>query len=373
MSKVLNFHRKLRGKIEIKPKVKVSKQNLSLVYTPGVAEVAREIAKNKENSFKYTSRGNNVAIIADGSRALGVGNSIPEAALPVLEGKALLAKVLAGVDAYPICLATKEKSEIVRTIQILSPNFSVFVLEDIQSPKCFEIMEELAKIDLIFFNDDQQGVAIALLAGLLNSLKVVGKNLREVKICLAGAGVSGYGVFKILNYVGLKNLFVFDIKGIIYRGRKGDNKYLQEIAKFTNKENSKDGLKKLIQGSDVFIGLSGVGNLLNSSDIKLMNKKPIIFALSNPDPEIFPREIKRAAKDYIFATGRSDFPNQINNLIVFPGILKGLLHIQRKLNLALEVKIAKTIASLVKNPEKNYIIPNPLDKRLVKTIVNCII
>ncbi len=341
MNKALKLHQKLRGKIEIKPKIKVSKRNLHLIYTPGVADVAREVSKNPKRVFEYTGRGNNVAIITDGSRTLGAGNTIPEASLPVLEGKAMLAKSLAGINAYPICLKTKNKKEIVKTIEILSPNFSVFNLEDIQSPKCFEIMEDLEKTDLIFFNDDQQGVSIVVLAALFNGLKVAGKDIKKVKICLAGAGVAGYGVFKILNYIGFKNLVVFDVKGIIFQGRKGDNKYLREIAKFTNSKN----LKK---------------------------KKPIIFALSNPFPEIFPEEIEKAAKDYIFATGRSDFPNQINNLIVFPGVLRGLLETQKKLNLALEVKIAQAIASLVKNPRRNYIIPSPFDKRLVKTIVKCL-
>lgn len=367
----LKLHKKLKGKIEIKPKIGVSKENLSLLYTPGVAAVAREISGNAKNSFYYTSRGGNVVFVTDGSRTLGVGNTIPEASLPVLEGKAMLAKFFAGVDAYPICLATKEKEEIVKTIKFLSPNFSVFVIEDIASPKCFEIMEELEKTDIVFFSDDMTGVAIVIFSALLNGLKVVGKKMSEVKICIAGAGAAGYGVFKILNYAGVKNIVAFDAKGIIYRGREGDNKYLREIAEFTNEENLSGGKREAIEGCDVFIGLSGVGNLVDSSEIKQMKKKPIIFALSNPVPEIFPEEIEKEFEHYIFSTGLSDFPNEINNLVVFPGILKALLTHRRKINLDLQVKIAKAIAALIKKPNKNCIIPSPFDRRLPKTIVRC--
>lgn len=369
MDEALRIHKKLKGKIEIRPKIRVSKRNLHLVYTPGVAKVAKEIARNPKKSFDYTSRGNNVAIITDASRIFGVGDTIPEAAMPVIEGKALFFKSLAGVDAYPIALRTKSKEEIIRTIEILSPNFAAFNIEDIKSPKSLEIMEELRKKDLILFHDDEEGVAIVVLAALFNALRVVGKKLKEVRICLAGAGTAGYGILKILNYAGLNNLVVYDAKGIIFRGRKGDNKYLKEIAKLTNRENLKGGQKEAIRGSDVFIGVTGVGELLNSSDIKLMRENPIIFALSNPIPEIFPKKIKKVTKNYVFATGRSDFPNQINNLIVFPGILRGLLDTGKKMDLTLEFEIAKSVASLVKDPKPDYIIPNPLDKRLVKTIV----
>jgi malate dehydrogenase (oxaloacetate-decarboxylating) len=372
MTKALKLHRELRGKIEIKPKINVSKENFPLIYTPGIAEPAREISKNPEKSFEYTGRGNNVAIITDGSRTIGVGDSIPEASLPIMEGKALLLKFLAGVDAYPLCLKTKKVQEIIKTIEILSPNFSAFNIEDIQSPKCFAIMEELEKRDLIVFHDDQQGIAIAVLAALFNALNLVGKKLEKARICLGGSGAGGYGIFKILNYIGLKNIIVFDIKGIIFRSRKEDNKYQKEIAKFTNKENLKGGLKEAIKGSDVFIGVTGKAGLLNSSNIKQMRENPIIFAISNPKPEILPREIEKATKDYIYAAGRPDYPNQINNVLVFPGVFKGLLKTRKRMNLELEFKIAKAIASLIKNPTPSYIVPSTFDKRLVKTIVACI-
>ena len=372
MKLALKIHKKLRGKVEICPKIKVSKKNIGLVYTPGVVEATRKIAKNPEDSFKYTGRGNNVAIITDGSRTLGVGDNVPEASLPVMEGKSLFLKHFAGVDAYPLCLKTKSKKEIVKTIENLSPSFGAFNIEDIRAPRSLEIMEELEKRNLIVFQDDEQGVAVVVLAALLNALRVVKKRLDRVRICLGGAGTAGYGIFKILNYLGLKNLVFFDAKGILFRGRKGDNKFVREIASQTNRENLRGGKKEAIRGSDVFIGLTGVGNLLDSSDIKLMKKNPIIFGLSNPNPEILPKEIKKAARDYIFASGRDDFENQINNVIVFPGIFRGLLDRRKKMDLALEVKIAKAVAGLVKRPRKKYIIPNPFDKRLLKIVAGCV-
>ena len=351
--------------------MKVTQGNLHLVYTPGVAKAAQAIAKNPQNSFIYTSRWNNVAIITDGSRTLGVGDTIPEASLPIMEGKAVLFKVLADINAYPLCLATRSVKEIIRVIEILTPNFKAFNIEDIKSPRYFEIMEGLEKRNILSFYDDHQGAAIVVLAGLMNALKVMKKNIKEVKIFLAGAGVAGLGVFKILKEVGIKKLFISDEQGIIYRWRKGDNKYLREIAKFTNPDNKKGDLRTAIKGVDVFIGLSGVGQLLKSKDVALMAKKPIIFALSNPIPEIFPKEIEKSTQDYLYATGRSDFPNQVNNALVFPGIFLGMLKNQRKVNLKLGIKIAKAIANLIPHPTKKRILPKILDKRLVKTVQDC--
>jgi malate dehydrogenase (oxaloacetate-decarboxylating) len=368
----LKIHKKKKGKIEISPKIKVSAKNLKLLYTPGVAEVAREIAKNPKKVLDYTNKGNLVAILTDGSRTLGVGDTLPEASLPVMEGKALMLKKLAGVDAFPICLNTKKKEEIIRTLEILSPNFSVFNLEDIASPKSLEIREELERRNFVVFHDDEQGTAIVVLAALISALKVVGKKLEKIKVCLGGAGTAGYGVFKILVSARVKNLVVFDKKGIIYRWRKGDNKYQREIARFSNPENIKGGKREAIFNSDVFIGLTGVKNLLSAEDVRLMKPYPIIFALSNPEPEIYPEEIEKVTRKYIFASGRSDFKNQINNLLVFPGVLKGLLKVKRKLDLNLQIKIAKSIANLVKKPTKDYIVPSPFDKRLVNTIYTCI-
>lgn len=368
----LEFHKKFKGKIEIKPKMKVSQKNLHLVYTPGVAEVARKIARDPKNSFIFTSRVNNVAIIADGSRTLGVGNTIAEAAQPVMEGKAVLLKTLGDVNGYPLCLRTKSAKEIVRTIEILSPSFSVFNIEDIESPKCLQIMEELEKRNILAFHDDQQGAAIVVLAALLNAAKVIKRKLGDLKICLAGAGTAGYGVFKLLKEFGInQNLIVTDARGIIYRWRKEDNKYLKEIAKFTNPKNLRGGLEEAIKGVNVFIGLTGVSGLLKAEDILLMAEKPIIFALSNPIPEIFPREIEKVTKNYLWASGRSDFPNQVNNALVFPGILRGMVDTGKKMTLKLEVKIAKAVANLISKPNKRKILPKILDKRLVLTVKKC--
>ncbi|MBI2054422.1 MAG: NADP-dependent malic enzyme [Candidatus Staskawiczbacteria bacterium] len=372
MNEALNMHKQLKGKIEIRAKVKVSKKNLKLIYTPGVTEATKKIAQNPKSSYEYTGRANNVAIITDGSRTLGVGDAVPEASLPVMEGKAMFLKLLAKVDGYPLCLDSKSKEEILKTIEIISPNFAAFNLEDIKSPKSLEIREELEKKNFLVFHDDEQGVAIIVLAALLNALKIVGKKLEKASVCIAGAGAAGYGIFKILNYAGAKNMIVFDSKGIIFKGRKGNNKYQQEIAVSTNNENLKGGKIEAISNCDVFIGVSGVGGLLNGSDIKIMAEKPIIFAISNPNPEIIPLEINKAVKDYIFASGRSDFRNQINNIIVFPGVFRGILDYRKKMSLGLELKIAKTIAGLVKNPSKKNIVPGPFDKRLIKTISDCI-
>lgn len=351
--------------------MKISQKKLHLLYTPGVALVAREIAKKPSNSLIYTCRGNNIAIITDGSRTMGVGKAIPEASIPVMEGKAILFKSLGGIDAYPLCLKTKSAKEIIRTIEALSPNFSGFNIEDIESPKCFEIMDELEKRKMLVFHDDREGAAIATFAGLINALRVMGKKLEKVKICLAGAGAAGYGIFKIFKKLKIKNLVVFDLKGIIYRGRKGDNRYLREVARFSNPQNIKDGLEKAIKGADVFIGFTGAGGLLKSKNIALMARKPIIFALSNPAPEILPKEIEKATKDYLFATGRSDFPNQINNALVFPGVFRAMLDTRKRVNINIEIKIARALARLVKRPTKKTILPRVFDKRLTRVIKNC--
>lgn len=370
MTEALRLHKKLKGKIKIEPKIKASQKNLHLIYTPGVAEVTKLIAKDPSQSFFYTSRGNNVAIISDGSRTIGVGNTIAEASLPVMEGKAVLFKTLSDIDAYPLCLGTKSAEEIIRIVETLTPNFAAFNIEDIESPKCFQIMEALEKKNILAFHDDQQGAAIVVFAGLLNALKAMKKNLKKVKICLAGAGAAGYGVYNILKHNKIKNLIVLEKKGIIHRNKGEKNKYFKEIAKFTNPENIKGGLKEAIKGVDVFIGLTGKGGLLKSREVALMAERPIIFALSNPVPEIFPKEIEKATKDYLYATGRSDFPNQINNALVFTRVVRGIINKRKNITLGLEVKIAEAIAGLILKPSKKKILPGVFDQRLDKTVIS---
>lgn len=378
VKKAVSLHKRLKGKIKILPTLKVSRKNFHLLYTPGVAEVAREIAKDPQKAFELTSKGNNVAIITDGSRTLGVGDTIAEASLPVMEGKALFLAQWVGVNAFPLCLNTRETKEIVRTCEILSPLFSLFNIEDITWPRSLEIGEEFQKRNFIFFHDDQQGVAIVLLAALLNALRVLSPKKifsqwqKRIKICIAGAGAAGYGIFKILDHFGFRNIIVVDRDGIVFKGRKGNNKFLEEIAQKTNRENLRGGIKEAIAGARVFIGVSTKGGLINSSHIQLMEKFPIVFALSNPDPEIVPREIEKVTKDYIFGSGRPDLPNQINNILVFPGILKGLLLRRRVLDLNLEIKIALEIASLIKRPKKNLILPSPFNKEVTEKIIDVI-
>jgi malate dehydrogenase (oxaloacetate-decarboxylating) len=349
--------------------MKACQKNLHLIYTPGVAEVTKLIAKDPSQSFLYTSRGNNVAIITDGSRTIGVGNTIAEASLPVMEGKAVLFKTLSDINAYPLCLGTKSAEEIIRIVEALTPSFSAFNIEDIESPKCFKIMEGLEKKNILAFHDDQQGAAMVVFAGLLNALKVMKKNFKKIKICLAGAGAAGYGVFRILKEINFNNLVVLDVQGTIHRSPKQKNKYFQEIAKHTNLGNIKGGLKEAIKGADVFIGLTGKGGILKKQDIALMAEKPIIFALSNPVPEIFPQEIEKTTKDYLYATGRSDFPNQINNALVFTRVVRGMLNKRKNINLGLQVKIAEAVANLVSRPSKKNILPKVFDQRLDKTVI----
>jgi malate dehydrogenase (oxaloacetate-decarboxylating) len=299
-----------------------------------------------------------------------VGRTFAEASLPVMEGKAVLFKSLAGIDAYPLCLASKSAREIVRTIEILAPNFSAFNIEDIESPKCFEIMEQLEKKNIISFHDDQQGAAIAVLAGLLNALKAVKKDLKKVKICLAGAGAAGYGVFKILKEMKIKNLVVLDSQGIIFRNGKEKNKYFREIALATNPKNIKGGLDEAIRGADVFIGLTGKSGLLKGSQVALMAEDPIIFSLSNPEPEILEPEIRKVRSNYIYATGRSDFPNQINNASVFPWVFRGILDTKKGVDWKSSVRIAKALANLVSRPSRSKILPKIFDKRIGKAVLS---
>jgi malate dehydrogenase (oxaloacetate-decarboxylating) len=347
---------------------------LELIYTPGVAAVAQAVSNNKELAYDYTSKWNNVAIICDGTRVLGLGNIGPEGALPVMEGKSALFKLLGDIYAYPLCLNTTDKDEIIAFVKAAEPAFGAVNIEDIESPKVLEIVERLQKeLPIPVFHDDQHGTSIIALAALLNALKVVKKQrINQVKVVIAGAGSAGYGISKILKQAGFNQILVTDSRGIIYQDRAEgmENKYKQEIGSITNPERIKGSLKDAIVGADVFIGVSGRPNILDGRMVKTMNKHSIIFALSNPEPEIHPSDaIASGAK--VVATGRSDFPNQINNISVFPSMLRVLLDLRvRTLSEDLLVAVSTGIAELV-TPEQlrsDYILPPIDDPRILPTV-----
>jgi len=365
----IQLSKKIGGKIEIRSKNKLTKENLPILYTPGVAEVSKAIAKNKKLAFDYTIRKNTVAVISDGSAVLGLGNLGPEGALPVMEGKALLFKELGNVDAIPIVLATQDTEEIIKIIKNIAPTFGGINLEDISAPRCFEIEERLKKeLDIPVFHDDQHGTAIVVLAGLINALKVVGKNVGKIKIVISGVGAAGVAISNLLAKYGAKNIVMVDSKGIIFQGRKkGLNEIKIDLAKRTNPEKIRGSLKDALVCADVFIGVSGP-NLLNKSDISKMNKDSIVFAMANPIPEIMPPEAKKGGAR-IVATGRSDFPNQINNVLAFPGIFRGVLDSKiKKITEQHKIDAAKVISSLVKKPNSVKIIPEALNRQVVKNV-----
>lgn len=367
--RALALHEKLKGKIEIKNKIRLSPENFALLYTPGVSAATREIAKNPKKAWNLTIKSDSIAIISDGSRTIGVGDAVAEASLPVMEGKAMIFKEFADINAYPLCIDERNEIKLAGIIKSLSPTFGLFNLEDISAPRCFRIYDILKKDNLLFFHDDREGVGIVVLAGLMNALKVAGKNKRA-KILIGGAGAAGLGIFEILLKAGFKNITVFDKNGILHRGRKENDEYSEFIARNSNRENAKGDFREALSGTDVFIGVTSVGNLLKIEDIKLMNGFPIIFALSNPAPEISYREISGYDSDFVYASGRSDFPNQINNALAFPFLIKAILRKNKPYTLAKGIKIAKAIAGLIKKPDKRSIIPNIFDKRIKKTILN---
>lgn len=365
----IQLSKKLGGKIEIVSKVKLTKKTLPILYTPGVAEVSKAIAEDKKLSKVYTIRKNTVAVISDGSAVLGLGNIGPEAALPVMEGKALLFKELAGVDAIPIVLATQDTEEIIKTIKYLAPTFGGINLEDISAPRCFEIEERLKKeVDIPVFHDDQHGTAIVVLAGLINALKVAKKDLTKIKIVISGTGAAGVAIAKLLIKAGAKHIVMLDRLGIIYKERSGGlNGSKMEIAKITNPENVQGNVRDALTGADVFIGVSAP-NILTEEDISKMNKKSIVFTMANPIPEIMP-ERARAGGAFIVATGRSDFPNQLNNVLAFPGIFRGVFDNNTKvITDNHKIKVAEAIAGLIKKPTSGKIIPEALDLRVAKIV-----
>jgi malate dehydrogenase (oxaloacetate-decarboxylating) len=368
----ISLHKKLRGKIEIRNKKDLTKGNLRLLYTPGVAAASMNIFKNKDLVYDYTAKGNLVAVITDGSAVLGLGDIGPEAALPVMEGKCMLLKGFANVDAVPICLSERESEDIIKTVKSIAPGFGGIVLEDISAPRCFEIEDKLQDLGIPVFHDDQHGTAIVVLAALINSCKVANRTIENNKIVINGAGAAGIAVSEILmNHFNLKDLIVCDSKGIISKYRKDLNKYKQEITKKTNKNKITGTLKDAVEGADVFIGVSK-GNLLTKNMVKSMAKDPIIFALSNPDPEILPGKAKKAGAK-IVATGRSDYPNQINNVLAFPGVFRGALDSRAKrITEIMKVESAYALAGSVKKLNVDNILPDVFDKDVVKNIAKTI-
>ena len=375
----LDLHRLNKGKIEIKSKVRIkTRRDLSLVYTPGVAAVSKEIAKDREKAYEYTIKSNSVAVVTDGSAVLGLGNIGAEAALPVMEGKCALFKEFANIDAFPICLRTQNADEIVSIVKNIAPGFGGINLEDISAPRCFSIEKKLQDIGIPVMHDDQHGTAIAILAALLNSAKVAKKNIEDLSVVISGAGAAGTAVAHLLLCLGMdknictsvKDITICDSKGIIYEGRKDLNEHKTELAKFTNRQRKKGTLKDALKGADVFIGVS-TGNLLTSQDIKTMNKKPIVFAMANPIPEIYPEEASKAA--FIVASGRSDFPNQINNSLVFPGVFRGALDARiTNINDKMKIAAAHALANCVK-PSRKKILPSTLEKNVAMKIAKAVI
>jgi len=369
----IELHKKYKGKIttQIRDQEELDRDKLSAYYTPGVGEISRIIAANPESLPDYTWTNNLVAIISDGSAILGLGNLGPKAAMPVMEGKALLLKHFANVDSVPIVLDVHEPDEIIKTVKAIAPSFGAINLEDIAAPKCFEIEERLKEeLDIPVFHDDQHGTAIVVLAGLINAAKLTNRKLTECKITVVGAGAAGTAIIKLLNLYGIKNILAVDSRGIINKNRTDLNTEKTILLDYINSSQS-GSLQDALSGSDIFIGVSRAG-LLTSELVKTMAKDPIIFALANPTPEIMPDEAKSAGAA-IIATGRSDFANQINNSLAFPGIFRGALdNGVKKITDQHKLAAAEAIAELVENPSASEIIPSPFDKRVVKTVANVI-
>lgn len=367
----LEMHKNNKGKVGVVSKVSVkNREDLSTAYTPGVAEPCRKIHANKEDVYTYTAKGNLVAVVSDGTAVLGLGDIGPEAAMPVMEGKAILFKEFAGIDAFPICLDTKDVDEIVKTVKYLAPTFGGINLEDISAPRCFEIERRLKEeLDIPVFHDDQHGTAIVVAAGIINSLKLVNKKIEEVEVVINGAGSAGISICKLLLQFGVGNVVLVNIEGALAIGETWMNEAQCEISKVTNKNNERGSLKEIIKNKDVFIGVSAP-NCVTSEMISTMNDDAVVFAMANPIPEIMPDEAKKGGARVI-ATGRSDFANQINNVLVFPGIFRGALD-ARATDITEEMKIAaaKAIASIISDDELNedYIIPGAFDERVAKVV-----
>lgn len=371
----LQEHEKWAGKIEVISRAKLdTPEDLAVCYTPGVAEPCIKISEDVNLSYKYTRRHNMVAVVTDGSAVLGLGDIGPEAGMPVMEGKCCLFKAFGDVDAFPLCVRTKDVDEIVKTVSLLAGSFGGVNLEDISAPRCFEIERKLKECcDIPIFHDDQHGTAVVTMAAMINALKVVGKKIDEIKVVTSGAGAAGIAIIKLLISMGLKNVIMCDRKGAIYKGREGLNKEKEEMAEISNQNMEKGSLADVIKGADVFIGVSAPGTVTPEM-IKTMAPNPILFPMANPTPEIMPDEAK-AAGAAVLGTGRSDFPNQINNVLAFPGIFRGALDVRASdINDEMKVAAAYAIANIITDEERNaeYIIPNPFDKRVAKAVAEAV-
>ncbi|ABS35822.1 NAD-dependent malic enzyme [Clostridium botulinum] len=369
--KSLMVHKKFKGKLSIEGKIQVkNKEDLSIAYTPGVAEPCVKINEDKSLVYEYTMKGNTVAVVTNGTAVLGLGDIGPYAGLPVMEGKALLFKEFADIDSFPICIDSKDPEEIIKTVKLIAPGFGGINLEDIKAPECFYIEKKLKEeLDIPVFHDDQHGTAIVVLAGIYNALRLVGKKLEEARIVINGAGSAGISICKLLLQAGVKNIIMCDKEGSLVKGNSNLNEAQKLIVEVTNKENEKGTLKDIIKGKDVFIGVSAP-NILTEEMVTSMNKDSIVFAMANPTPEIMPDKAKKAGARVV-ATGRSDFPNQINNVLVFPGIFRGALDVRSKvINEEMKLAASKAIASLVQDNELNeeYIIPGAFDKRVAEVV-----
>jgi malate dehydrogenase (oxaloacetate-decarboxylating) len=363
----------LGGKIRVEGKVPVkTRDDLSMAYTPGVARVCMAIHHDPQKAYTLTIKQNTVAVVTDGTAVLGLGDIGPKAAMPVMEGKALLFKEFGGVDAFPLCLATKDVDEIVGIVRAVSPVFGGINLEDIAAPRCFEIEERLAKdLDIPVFHDDQHGTAVVVLAALLNALRVIRKNMRDVRVVFSGAGASGIATAKLLMAVGCRHIVGCDRSGALYRGRRENmNPVKAWFAEHTNERRLRGSLADALRGADVFIGLSGPG-VVEPRDIRRMGKHPVVFAMANPTPEIMPEQVQGIVR--VMATGRSDYANQINNVLCFPGFFRGLLDVRaRTVNDEMKIAAARGIASIITPGElsEEYIIPSVFDKRVVEAVAN---
>ncbi len=371
----LKLHAKLRGKLEVISKVPVrTKQDLSLAYTPGVAQPCLEIQKDINKSFELTGRWNTVAIVTDGTAVLGLGDIGPEAGMPVMEGKCVLFKEFGGVDAIPLCVRSKDVDDIVKVITLLAGSFGGINLEDISAPRCFEIERRLKEsCDIPIFHDDQHGTAVVTLAALINALKLTGKKMNEISVVTSGAGAAGIAIIKLLMDMGLKSVVMCDRKGAIYKGREGLNPEKTEMAEISNLEMKKGSLEEVIKGADVFIGVSSPGTVTKEM-VRSMAKDPIIFAMANPTPEIMPDEAIEAGAAVV-GTGRSDFPNQINNVLAFPGIFRGTLDVRASdINNEMKIAAAYAIASLVSDDElsADKIMPAAFDPRVKDTVAEAV-